>query len=138
MRIIGASLGFAVAISLVVYILPPLHSQTSTTYNEREVKSVPSQFDKPGVWAMDFRFKDPRIIKLKLPGRGERMVWYVWYQVINRSGKPETITPSFELVTLDNPGIYRDEISITAEEAIKKLEDKSGYTKLLNTVLIAK
>src|SRR5262249_12685585 len=85
----------------------PGHGQT--TFNEREVKSMPSQFDKVGVWAMEFRFKDPRIITVKLPTRGERHCWYLWYQVINRTGKPEEISPYFELVTLDTPGIYRDE-----------------------------
>ena len=114
----------------------PLLSQTNP--NEFDVKVVPSTLDKVGVWAMDVKFKAPRIIKLKLPARGERICWYFWYQVINRSGKPEIIAPSFELVTLDNPGIYRDEIMITAEEAIKKIEDPTGYQDIKNTVLISK
>lgn len=140
MRIKGALLGLFTVAGLAMLTLRPAQSQTQPPYNERDVKSEPSQFDKVGVWAMDIRFKDPRIVKLKLPGRGERMVWYVWYQVINRSGKPQEISPYFELVTLDNPGIYRDEILITAEEAIKKLEDKSGanYQDIKNTVMISK
>lgn len=138
MRIKGALLSLIAIVGLAVISLSTAHSQTKAVFNEREVKSEPSQFDKVGVWAMDFRFKDPRIMKLKLPGRGERMVWYVWYQVINRSGKPQEISPYFELVTLDNPGIFRDEILITAEEAVKKLEDKSGYSEIKNTVLISK
>ena len=36
-----------------------------TTFNEREVKSLPSTLDKLDVWGMDIRFKDPRIIKIK-------------------------------------------------------------------------
>jgi hypothetical protein len=112
-------------------------SNSQTTFNEREVKSTPSELDKIGVWTMDFRFKDPRILKIKLPGRGERIVWYMWYQVINRSKKPQEFGPYFELVTLDNPGIYRDEILITAEEAIKKLEDPNDYQKIKNTVRIS-
>ncbi len=140
MRIKRALLSLIVVVGLAFLCLPSLQSQTQPAFNEREVKSQPSQFDKLGVWAMDVRFKDPRIMKIKLPGRGERMVWYVWYQVINRSGKPQEISPYFELVTLDTPAIYRDEILITAEEAIKKLEDKSGsgYQDIKNTVLISK
>jgi hypothetical protein len=118
-------------------VVPTLQSQ-STTPNEREVKSAPSKLDKIGVWAMEFRFKDPRILKVKRPGRGERIVWYMWYQVTNRSGKPQTIQPAFELVTLDHPALYRDQILITAEEAIRKLEDPSGYQDIKNTVLISK
>jgi hypothetical protein len=114
----------------------PLWAQT--TFNEREVKSAPSKLDKLDVFAMDFRFKDPRILTLKLPGRGERIVWYMWYQVINRTAKPQELTLSFELVTLDNPGIYRDDIMITAEEEVRKREDPNGYQNIRNTVLMSK
>ena len=135
MRFSGALLGLLTVVGLTILCWSPLHGQT---FNEREVKSLPSDLDKVGIWAMDFRFKDPRIIKVKLPARGERLVWYVWYQVINRSAKPQEIAPYFELVTLDNPGLYRDEILITAEEAIKKIEDKSGYLDIKNTVTMSK
>lgn len=138
MRTKGGLLGLLIVVIVVFLWRPLAHSQTNP--NEREVKSQPSELDKgrTDIWAMDFRFKDPRIITVKLPTRGERICWYLWYQVINRSGKPQEITPYFELVTLDNPGIYRDEILITAEEAIKKIEDKSKYSDIKNTVLISK
>ena len=129
--------GLILAFSCVCW-LAPVSGQFSTTPNEREVKSLPSQFDKAGVWAMDFRFKDPRIIVVNLPARGERICWYLWYQITNYTGKPEEISPYFELVTLDHPGIYRDEILITAEEKIRKLEDPTGYQDIKNTVLISK
>ncbi|MBI1832041.1 MAG: hypothetical protein HYR84_11390 [Planctomycetes bacterium] len=140
MRITVPMLGFFAAIGLAGWCLPTLLGQTQPSFNEREVKSMASTLDKAGVWGMDFRFKDPRIITIKLPGRGERIVWYLWYQLINRSGKPQEVAPYFELVTLDNPNIYRDEILITAEEAIKKIEDRSGsnYQDIKNTVLISK
>ena len=115
--------------------LSPLCGQGS--FNEREVKSQPSELDKIGVYAMEFRFKDPRVLKIKLPGQGERIVWYLWYQLINRSGKPQDVQPYFELVTLDNPGIYREQISITAEEKIRKIEDPTGYQNIKNIVLIS-
>ena len=44
------------------------------------------------------------------------------------------MSPAFEIVTLDNPGIYRDELLITAEEAIKKIEDPTGYQGIKNTI----
>ena len=125
-----------VLVTLICFSIAPLQSQT--TFNEREVKSIPSDVDKVDVWGMDVRFKDPRIIKLKLPVRGERICWYLWYQVINRTQKPREISPYFELVTLDNPGIYRDEILITAEEAIKKIEDPTGYQDIKNTIWMSK
>lgn len=124
------------AIFMALTFSTPVQSQTGP--NEREVKSLPSTLDKFDVWAMDVIFKDPRIIKVKLPTRGERVVWYFWYQVINRTGKPREISPYFELVTLDHPGIYRDEILITAEDAIKKIEDPTGYQDIRNTIWMSK
>ncbi|MBI2805610.1 MAG: hypothetical protein HYX68_11585 [Planctomycetes bacterium] len=131
------TLTLAVTAVMSACFLAPAECQTANP-NEREVKSLPSKFDKSGVWAMNFRFKDPRITVVKLPTRGNRICWYLWYQVTNYTAKPEEISPYFELVTLDNPGIYRDEILITAEEKIRKLEDPTGYQDIKNTVLISK
>jgi hypothetical protein len=131
-------LGLAVAMIAIFCVLTPTFSQQAVN-NEREVKPQVSELDKGAdVWAMEVRFKDPRMIKVKLPARGERICWYFWYQLINRSDKPQLILPAFELVTLDTPGLYQDEILITAEEAIKKLEDPTGYQDIKNTVLMGK
>ena len=111
----------------------------TTTFNEREVKSEKSEQDDPklDVWALDFRFKDPRLIKVNVPGRGTRICWYMWYQVINRTGAPRLFIPDFELVTLDYPGVYHDEILPSVQDAIKKLEDPSGYQDIKNSVTVA-
>src|SRR5688572_23942536 len=77
--------------------------------NEREVKTAPVTGSKTNLSTLDFRFKDPRIIKVNVPGRGTRICWYLWYQVINRTEKPFTFEPIFELVTHDYPGTYTDE-----------------------------
>jgi hypothetical protein len=101
--------------------------------NEREVKTTPAKAEKSDVYALDFRFKDPRIIKVNIPGRGTRIVWYMWYQVINRSEKPVPFRPIFELVTHEHPAVFKDEILPSAEEAIRKLEDPSGYLDIKNS-----
>lgn len=106
------------------------------TFNEREVKSVPSKLDKADVWSFDFRFKDPRLIKVNVPGRGTRICWYMWYQVINRTGEPKTFQPMFELVTLDSPAVYLDEVLPSVEEAIRRAEDPSGVHDIKNSVEI--
>jgi hypothetical protein len=137
MRTKGVLLALFGMLGLAFLCLPPVNSQT-TNPNERHIKPEPSKLDKVGIYSMEFIFKDPRIIVVKMPGRGERICWYMWFQVINRSPKAEVITPTFELVTLDSPGIYRDDIFPTAEEAIKKLEDPTGYQKIKNTVLISR
>ncbi|MFO0866314.1 MAG: hypothetical protein U0744_16995 [Gemmataceae bacterium] len=107
--------------------------------NEREVRTQPSSVDKKGeVWGLDFRFKDPRLVKVNIPGRGTRICWYMWYQVINRTGEPRRFLPSFELVTHDYPGVYHDEVLPSVEEAIKKIEDPTGYLNIKNSVNIGK
>ncbi|MCS7045303.1 MAG: hypothetical protein NZO58_02995, partial [Gemmataceae bacterium] len=102
-----------------------------------EVKAAPTKIDqKSGVWVLDFRFKDPRLIKVNVPGRGTRICWYMWYQVINRTGAPRDFNPVFELVTLDPPGVYLDEVLPTVEAEIRKLEDPAGVQDIKNTVTI--
>ncbi len=108
------------------------------SFNEREVKSQRSQLDKADIWALDFRFKDPRLIKVNIPGRGTRICWYLWYQVINRTGEPRSFIPDFELVTLDPPAVYYDEILPSAEEAIRRVEDPTGYQDIKNSVIIGR
>src|SRR5262245_6012451 len=109
------------------------------TNNEREIRSEASDLDDPkqDVWALDFRFKDPRIIKVNIPGRGTRICYYMWYQVVNRTKEPRVFIPEFELVTIDPPGVYRDEVLPAVQEAIKKAEDRTGYQDIKNSVTIA-
>lgn len=107
-------------------------------FNEREVKSEASPLDPGFVFSFDFRFKDPRVIVVNIPGRGSRICWYMWYQVINRTKKPEQFIPDFELVTLDHPGVYPDEVLPIVEEEIRKKEDPSGYQEIKNSVTISK
>jgi hypothetical protein len=113
-------------------------AQPPNNYNEREVKpsASPDNDPKSDVWTMEFRFKDPRLIKVNVPGRGTKICWYLWYQVINRTKEPRTIYPEFELVTLDFPGVYSDEPLPMVEEAIRKLEDPTGYQDIKNSVTI--
>jgi hypothetical protein len=106
-------------------------------FNEREVKAESSDSDKANIWTLDFRFKDPRIIVAHVPGRGTRVCWYMWYQVINRTGEPRTFIPDFELVTQDFYGSWHDEVLPSVQEEIKKLEDPNGYHDIKNSVTIA-
>lgn len=116
--------------------IEPIRSQEPPP-NEREVKSLPQKVGRTDVWSLDLRFKDPRIVKVDIPGRGERICWYLWYQVINRTEKPIAFkSPVFELVTHDYPGSYGDEILPTAEAMIRKLEDPRGYLDIKNSFTI--
>jgi hypothetical protein len=129
----------AVFFALTIWALS-LPAQAPNTFNEREVKAEGLQAAeeaKTGDWTLDFRFKDPRLIKVNIPARGTRICWYMWYQVINRTKEPRTIFPAFELVTLDFPGNYVDEPLPSVLEAIKKIEDPTGYQDIKDCVTIS-
>lgn len=108
--------------------------------NDRFVKSQGVDDDRKGkIWVLDLKFRDPRLIKVNIPGRGQTMCWYVWYQVINNDSEPRTFIPEFELVTKDGnpPMVYRDQILPTVQEAIQKVEDPTNFYKIKNSVTIA-
>jgi hypothetical protein len=122
-------------------------SQTSSVPvgpNERHVKPEVNVQDgnaarNSRLWVLDFKFKSPRLIKVNIPGRGERVVWYLWYQVINNTGQQVTFIPDFELVTHGEKQVmtYPDQILPAAQEAIAKIEDPTGYYKIKNSVTIS-
>jgi hypothetical protein len=106
-------------------------------FNERDVKKQVSPQDTDQVWMLDFRFKDPRLITVDVPGRGKRVIWYMWYQVINNTREARTFIPDFELVTVDKHTQHHDQVIPKAEEAIKRIEDPTGYLDIKNSVTIA-
>jgi hypothetical protein len=83
---------------------------------QKEVKEVPD------IWALEFVFRNPRYILVDIPGKGRKLVWYMTYKVINRTGAPRVFMPSFELVT-DKGQVYQDSILPRAELAVKMRED---------------
>jgi hypothetical protein len=107
--------------------------------NERTIKPQINVQDAATkkLWVLDFKFKDPRLITVDIPGRGKKVCWYLWYQVINHTGEPRTFIPDFELVTHDFKTVHRDQVLPTVEEAIRKVEDPTGYYKIKNSVTIA-
>lgn len=110
--------------------------------NERYIKPGVNVDDKDtqrtvGLWTLDFKFKDVRTLTVNIPGKGNRICWYLWYQVINRTGEPRTFIPQFELVTHDTRMNYQDQILPSAFEAIRKIEDPTNFFKLKNSVTIS-
>ena len=118
--------------------------------NERDVKPAPNVqdpdeiYDKDGnpkadskIWVLDFKFKDPRLIKVDVPGRGQKVCWYLWYQVINLTAEPHTFIPDFELVTHDRHTVHHDQVLPKVQDAIRQIEDPTGYLNIKNSVTIA-
>src|SRR5438876_12163334 len=89
------------------------------------------------IWVMELRFYDPRLITVDIPGRGRKLCWYMKYQVINNTPEPHKFIPDFELVTLDKPGVYKDQVLPKVEDAIRQVEDPTGYLEIKDSVTIA-
>lgn len=116
----------------------PVAAQPNERYIKDDNPVVDTDVTRGGkLWVLDFKFKDPRLIKVNIPGRGQRVCWYLWYQVINRTGQPRTFIPDFELVTHDTAMVYRDQVLPAVQEAIARIEDPTGYYKIKNSVTIA-
>jgi hypothetical protein len=105
------------------------------TLLDKQGNPVPKPDSK--VWVLDFRFKDPRLIKVDVPGRGQKVCWYLWYQVINKTKEPHTFIPDFELVTHDKHTVHHDQVLPKVQDAIIQIEDPTGYLNIKNSVTIA-
>jgi hypothetical protein len=132
--ILGRS-GF-LALLVGTLVLPYSRAQPPGSFNVHWVKVQNNVQDKGDIWVFDFAFKDPRLITVDIPGRGRKLCWYMWYQIVNNTGQAHTPTLDFELVTLDKPGAYQDEILPKVQEAIQKIEDPTGFLEIKNTVTI--
>jgi hypothetical protein len=115
----------------------------TTNPNERTVKPRLNALDTDGIWVLDFKFRDPRILKVNVPGRGQKVCWYLWYQVTNNdpNGLAHTFIPDFELVTHDKDKAgppRKDQILPAVEDEIRRIEDPYNYLKIKNSVTISK
>lgn len=125
---------FAIFVGLIAISDSP--AQPPGSFNVHEVRVQSNVQDKGDIWVLDFLFKDPRLITVDIPGRGRKLVWYMWYQIVNNTGQAHTPTLDFELVTLDKPGVYQDEVLPKVQEAIQKIEDPTGFLDIKNAVTI--
>ncbi len=131
--------------SLVVLMLGlSAGSASAQNPNEREAPPKTNVQDKDDIhkpdskiWVLDFKFFDPRLITVDIPGKGRRLCWYMRYQVINNTKEPRYFIPDFEWVTLDKPGVYHDQVLPKVQEAVRQEIDPTGYLDLKNSVTIA-
>jgi hypothetical protein len=124
--------GLALAIAA-----PSASAQPRTINNERHIPAETHVNDKDDIWTMELVCMDPRVITVDVPGRGKKIVWYMRYQVINRTGEPRVFIPDFELVTHDKNTVHRDEVLPAVQEAIRKVEDPTNRTDMKNSVTIS-
>jgi hypothetical protein len=134
--------GLGLLVALGVGVAP------ASNPNEREVKREANVQDSDKIhspenpdsklWVLDFKFKDPRIIKVDVPGRGQRVCLYLWYQVSNPSRtEARTLIPDFELVTHDKNTVHHDQVLPKVQDAIRRIEDPTDFLKIKNSVTIS-
>lgn len=122
--------GFALPLAIAPAQSPEL--------NEFIIDPQLHELDKGDIWTMHFRFKEPRLITVEVPGRGKKIVWYMWYQVINKTGEPRTFIPEFVLKTNDRFTVHMDEVLPAVQEQVSQIEDPTGRLKIRNSVTISK
>ncbi|HLJ92583.1 MAG TPA: hypothetical protein VKU02_05245 [Gemmataceae bacterium] len=137
----GGTLALWVALS----VAPSVGLAQRLNPNERAAPPLTNVEDKDDIhkqdgkiWVLDFKFYDPRTITVDIPGRGRKICWYLKYQVINNTNEPRTFIPDFVMVTPDKPGAtYHDQVLPKVQEAIRQVEDPTGYLDIKNSVTIA-
>ncbi len=82
-----------------------------------------------------FRFKNPHLIAVDVPGQGRKKIWYCWYTVVNDAAEPYTFIPEFELTAGNKT--HADKVIPKAQEMIRLFEDPAERIDLKNSVTIA-
>lgn len=90
--------------------------------------------DKQGIWVLDFAFKPLRLRTVEVPGKGRRLVYYLYYRVVNRTGQPRDFVPQFVLTT-DTGKRYEEAVIPAAVPLVQTREDPT--IKVLGAVDIA-
>lgn len=111
---------------------------------EKKIDPLALPLDRPEVWTLHFRYKAPRIVTLdaldSTGKRAKKVVWYMWYQVYNLSGEPQTFLPEFELVTKDLFTSHLDEPQPFIVDQLDAVENptKERRLSLQTTIDISK
>jgi hypothetical protein len=109
-------------------LVPPLKTvpvrRDKPAYNYQMVNSTPLPRDREGIWVLDFSFKPLRIKDVEIPGKGRRPVHYLYYKVVNRTGKPQMFVPQFIMINEDGKK-FEDRVIPEAIPLIQAREDPS-------------
>jgi hypothetical protein len=102
----------------------------SAGFNVQMVDAALLPRDKEGIWVLDFAFKPVRLRTIDLPGtgsgtsKGRKVIHYLYYRVVNHTGKPRMFVPQFSLVT-DTRQRLEDAVIPQAIPIIQAREDAS-------------
>jgi hypothetical protein len=138
-RAFGVFGAIAIVGTIGLSALPTPAQDEGRQPGERKVEPAKLPLDRDDVWTLHFRYKPPRILTVDgFDARGnpaKQVVWYMWYQVYNRSGEPVTFIPEFELVTTDLNTTHLDEPQPYIFDQVKKFEDRTITKERPNGVL---
>jgi hypothetical protein len=90
--------------------------------NWYQADAAPLPKDRDGIFVLEFAFKPMRMVDVEIPGKGRRKIHYIYYRVVNRTGKPVRFVPQFTLVT-DAGQRYEDAVLPQAVRIIQNRED---------------
>jgi hypothetical protein len=108
----------------LVPVLPTTPVRKGTPgYNVQMVDAALLPRDKEGIWVLDFTFKPVRLRTIDTD-KGRRTIHYLYYRVVNHTGKPRTFVPQFSLVT-DTGQRLEDAVIPQAIPIIQAREDAS-------------
>ena len=102
------------------------------------VDPISLPLDRPGVWTLNFAYTPIRILSVEMPNKSKKTVWYMIYQVYNRTDTPHQFIPEFELVTKDTPAAYMDEPQPWIVKKIREIEDPTGALNIQTSISISK
>jgi hypothetical protein len=106
-------------------------------YNYQMVNTAPLTKDKEGIWTLDLSFKPLRIRTVEIPGKGRRPIHYLYYKVVNRTGKPRMLVPQFTMVNEEGKK-FEDQVIPQAIPVIQAREDATipvlGAVSIMGTI----
>jgi hypothetical protein len=106
----------------------------------KPIDPVKLPLDREGVWTLNFAYTPVRITTVDTPDRGKRVVWYMVYQVWNKTDTPKPFSPECLLVTKDSDvaASYLDEPEPFIARKIREIEDPTGALNIQTCVSIRK
>lgn len=94
---------------------------------------APLPKDREGIWVLEFAYRPVRVIEIELPNKQRKKVYYLYYRIVNRTGKARPLVPQFAL--LDDDGRRYNDLALPI--AVQKIRAKEDPTiPLLGSVQV--
>ena len=108
----------------VLQTVPVRRDLPRRSYNYEFINTALLPRDKEGIWVLDFAFKPVRIRDVNLPDKRRHLVYYLYYRVVNHTGKPRMFVPQFTMVNEEGKR-FEDQV---IPEVIPLIQDREDRT----------